>query len=149
MRVYAPVDLNVLRAWAAGTAVDIRFGWAVTPSLQDGYGFDASEQEFGEYIAMALAAAASRSASGGQARRVVAAVEVVAEPDDTAAEPGKVRIAAPVLRSDVASIHIDDGVYAAPADDELDDVTDLHWYDGSELEQVLANLTAADNQHTR
>ena len=145
VRVYIPTDIRGVRAALEGKPLTVTSAWAVTSELLETYGVAADDEELGESIAMALAAAASRLSNSGvrAPRRVVIAVdaeEVSPSIDENSHQPGRVHLARPVTLADVVSMHMDAGPYAAPEADELDDVMHLQWYDISELDHILSTL---------
>lgn len=146
VRIYVPADLMMVRELLDGNALVASSAWAASQELLAQYGLEAHDVEMGEAVAMALAAAASRvaaDAGSGALRRVVIALDVedkVVRSGVDLDQPGLVRLDSPVTLNDVVSLHIDGSPYAAPAADELDDVTQLQWYDSSELEQALAAI---------
>ncbi|WP_406394753.1 DUF6912 family protein [Streptomyces sp. NBC_00887] len=118
MRVYVPLTLSGLTA--AHGAGEVGPGpltaYAVTPGLREWYVSDDIEEL--EYAALNRAASASLRMIAGKPdeprRRVVVALDVadgaaVADPDHIldAASLGEVRIAAPVVLSKAAAVHVD------------------------------------------
>lgn len=145
VRVYIPADVSSLRAVLEGQPLNVRSAWAATSELLETYGIAPDDEEMGETIAMALAAAASRLSNPDlhAPRRVVIALdadEVVPSMDDDNGQAGLVHVEGQVTLADVVSLHMDAGPYAAPAADELDDVMQLQWFDISELDHILTTL---------
>jgi hypothetical protein len=165
MRVYLPSTTSGLRglldAGELGPAPLTAF--AVTPALREWYVDDEIEEL--EYAAMSEAARASLrlidADPSAARRRVVVALDApdadVEVRDDL--DRGVVRLRTPVVMSQIASVHMDDGDAEATvataaaavveadlgdggAQERVDDADgyELSWYATQELDEVLAGL---------
>jgi hypothetical protein len=168
MRVYVPATSSTLAAFASAGEIDPPLtAFAVTPGLREWY-LDDDPDEL-EYAANGQAVRASLrmvdADPTARRRRVVLSFDV-ADADVSAREDldrGAVVIAAPVPRSQLAAIHVDDDdaektvAHAASVVLEADlgseasqEVVDdaegfeLAWYAPQELDDVLARLAGAD-----
>ncbi|MFC7491646.1 MULTISPECIES: DUF6912 family protein [unclassified Knoellia] len=133
VRVYVPLDpasLAALRRSGEVGPAPVAAHAALTPTARPGLGNDDEEREYAAWSA-AAADAADRAPDGG--RRVIASADVDAAvvhhgaSDDTVVELDTV-IALPRI----ASFHIDE--------EPGGDVSDLLWYDVTELDDVIALL---------
>ena len=171
MRVFLPATGPLLTTWwAAGHAEVPLTAHAVTPALREWY-VEGDAEEL-EYAAMVEAAEASLRLLGDEPdaprRRVVLAVDVevaLTLPVGDSGPRSQVVLPGPVPVGDVVSIHVDDtdavdDVVAAVAaigaadagDDDAQFVVDsaeghdLLWYDVSEIDMVVSDLTPASGQ---
>lgn len=133
VRVYLPLDpaaLSGLRQSGEVGPAPVAAHAAIAPSSRPGIGNDDEEREYAAWSAAALDAA-GRAVQG--ARRVIASADVDAamvqrtDSDDTTVELDTV-----VALPRIASFHIDE--------EPGSDVSDLLWYDVTELDDVLALL---------
>lgn len=130
-RVYLPLSGAELEAIAGPhAAIEPATAYAVTERLRRADpGADEEQLEYAAFLA--AAAEASRRRDGARTRRIVAAADLdaasVLDADD--ADLDLVRLRAPVTRSALVSLHVDEH----PAGEDA-----LLWYDVTELSWVLA-----------
>lgn len=133
VRVYVPLDpatLATLGQTGELGPAPVAGHSALAPSTRPGIGNDDEEREYAAWSA-AAEDAADRAADGG--RRVIASADVDAAvvqrgaPDDTAVELDSV-----VALPRIASFHIDE--------EPGGEVSDLLWYDVTELDDVVTLL---------
>ena len=168
MRVFLPATGPLLATWrVAGHAEVPLTAHAVTPALREWY-VEGDAEEL-EYAAMVEAAEASLRLLGDEPdaprRRVVLAVDVevaIAVPGGDTGPRSQVVLPGPVPVGDIVSIHVDDtdavddivaavgAIVAADAgDDDAQFVVDsaeghdLLWYDVTEIDTVVSDLTSA------
>ncbi|MEV4754791.1 hypothetical protein AB0J86_06715 [Micromonospora sp. NPDC049559] len=165
VRIYLPATLPLLAELRRRGEIDVVEAHAVTPSLREWYA-EGDEEEL-EYVAFTRAAQAAlrllRAAPDAPRRRVVVSVDLpAAEVGRGDGELGSslVRLARPVPVGAVAAIHLD-GAEATPEVEAAVEVVEealagdpdaqftvdgaedheLEWYDPSELDPLLRDLT--------
>lgn len=135
VRVYLPLDpavLSTLRQSGEVGPAPVAAHSAVAASPRPGIGNDDEEREYAAWSAAAVDAAVR--AAGG-ARRVIASADVDAAMVQRADEgETAIELDSVVALPRIASFHIDE--------EPGGDVSDLLWYDVTELDDVIALLSS-------
>jgi hypothetical protein len=135
MRIYLPSSMEGLRRLCQVGDIEASVAWAVTPALRTATdGLDDDELEF-----LAMSAAALGSAREYGERRVVVVADVQQSlAEDTGTQDGRVLVLGPIMRIDVAAVHVDAAdQLVIRADDEDRDAGDLLWFANQEIEDLV------------
>lgn len=136
-RIYLPIDLTAVRTLRDSGALEARDGYAVTQWLERQH--PGEDEEGLEYLALGEAKQAALAA-GRDRRLVVVAADVESEHLDVSQpaqglSASRVTLREPVPLRRVVSFHLEE-TPAGSSDDP-----DLLWYDVTELDEVLRQLS--------
>jgi len=150
MRIYIPVTANDVLRVVAGEVLTPGRGYAATEELLESYSLTTDEEEIAEYVAMSLAAHASRVMQQSELiRRIVVAADVSNVRPVGTADAGVVDFLDEVRLSDIASVHADNTAILATSVDSrrLDDASELLWWAVQEIDTFVATLDEKDEKH--